>query len=157
MLYFIQFSTLLAYVVAANWSTYPSVSKTATVNGFADPIMNNLPKCAQSCVGFSTNNTPCPYWDTGCLCVMPQWSGQVAACFVSACSAASDLASATSAAYSLCSSAGANVWMMPASLSTELQKAASTTAGVVSSTPSSGSGTKPKLSVCCGDRPHDIL
>ncbi|KAM9935928.1 hypothetical protein OXX80_004512 [Metschnikowia pulcherrima] len=132
---------LFASVLASQWDTYPSVAKTASINGFADPIMSNLPTCAQDCVSFSVSNTPCPYWDTGCLCVMPQWSGEVAECIISKCSEASDVASATSAAYSLCSSVGANVWMMPASLSTELEKAASVTGNTVSTTEASDSAS----------------
>lgn len=109
--------------LASQWDTYPQVPKTASVNGFSDPIKSKLPSCASECADFSTKNTPCPYWDTGCLCVMPQWSGQVAACIAKSCSG-EDVASATSLAYSLCSSVGANVWMMPGSLSTSLSEAA---------------------------------
>ena len=43
------------------------VPKTASINGFADPIYDLLPDCAKECVKFSTSNTPCPYWDTGCF------------------------------------------------------------------------------------------
>lgn len=120
---FLAVFLLVASAMAENWATYPSVPKTATINGFSDPIKSLLPECASLCADFSTGNTPCPYWDTGCLCVMPQWSGQVAACIVESCSA-SDVALATALAYSLCSKVGANVWMMPASLSTALSSAA---------------------------------
>lgn len=112
-----------ASVRGDNWSTYPAVPKTASINGFADPIKSQLPSCASDCADLSTNNTPCPYWDTGCLCIMPQWAGQVAGCIAQSCSG-SDVVSATSLAYSLCSKVGANLWMMPASVSTELSLAA---------------------------------
>ncbi|OBA22635.1 CFEM-domain-containing protein [Metschnikowia bicuspidata var. bicuspidata NRRL YB-4993] len=133
MLYYLPVLTLLSGVFANNWKTYPAVPKTATINGFADPILSSLPSCAQECVEISVSNTPCPYWDTGCLCVMPQWSGQVAECIVASCTAATDVASATLAAYSLCSSVGANLWMMPASLLTALQNAAVVTSNSASS------------------------
>lgn len=117
------FASIISFVSASNWATYPSVPKTASINGFADPIYTKLPDCAQDCVEIDTDNTPCPYWDTGCFCVMPQWAGEVAECFVSQCEG-SDVASATSLAISLCSSVGANQWLMPASLSTALSSAA---------------------------------
>ncbi|CAN3478168.1 GPI-anchored hemophore Pga7p [Diutina catenulata] len=106
-----------------DFRTYPKVPKTATINGFADPIFDRLPECAKECVKQSTGNTPCPYWDTGCFCVMPQWSGLVAECFAK-CDDANDVVKASSLAMSLCSSAGANTWMMPASVSTVLSQAA---------------------------------
>lgn len=112
-----------AIVSGENWSTYPKVPKTASINGFADPIKSQLPSCATNCADLSTNNTPCPYWDTGCLCIMPQWAGQVAECIAKSCSG-SDVVAATSLAYSLCSKVGANLWMMPASVSTLLSQAA---------------------------------
>ena len=113
---------LFTAIQAGQWDTYPEVPKTASINGFADPIYDELPKCARDCVKASTGNTPCPYWDTGCFCVMPQWAGQVAECFVSKCEG-KEVASATSLAVSLCSSVGANQWLMPASLSTALSSA----------------------------------
>ncbi|CUM57861.1 unnamed protein product [Debaryomyces tyrocola] len=116
------FASIISLVSASNWATYPSVPKTASINGFADPIYTKLPDCAQDCVDIDTDNTPCPYWDTGCFCVMPQWAGQVAECFVSKCEG-KEVASATSLAVSLCSSVGANQWLMPASLSTALSSA----------------------------------
>lgn len=116
------FAGIISLVSANNWGTYPSVPKTATINGFSDPIYTKLPDCAQDCVDIDTDNTPCPYWDTGCFCVMPQWAGQVAECFVSKCEG-QEVASATSLAVSLCSSVGANQWLIPASLSTALSSA----------------------------------
>ena len=41
---------------------------------------DQLPECAKECVKQSTSSTPCPYWDTGCLCVMPQFAGAVGNC-----------------------------------------------------------------------------
>lgn len=120
--YLILLIALLKFVQAENWSTYPAVPKTASINGFADPIYEKLPSCAQECVKYDTGNTPCPYWDTGCFCVMPQWAGQVAECFASACSG-SDVDSATSLASSLCGSVGAKTWMIPPAASTAVQKA----------------------------------
>lgn len=117
--------SLLSYTLANNWETYPEVPKTATINGFADPIYDDLPKCAQECVKVSTGNTPCPEWDTGCLCVMPQWSGLVAKCVAEECQG-EEVNSATSLAYSLCSSVGANLWLMPASVTSALTEAAGT-------------------------------
>ncbi|CAI5759634.1 unnamed protein product [Candida verbasci] len=113
----------IALVSADNYATYPQVPKTASINGFADPIYALLPECAKECVKYSTGNTPCPYWDTGCFCVMPQWSGMVGQCFAQSCSG-EDVASATYLANSLCSTVGANTWMMPASISTMLSSAA---------------------------------
>lgn len=122
-----KFTSVLASLAIAvpamanNWATYPSVAKTQSVNGF-DPINSLLPECAQECPHYDTDNTPCPYWDTGCLCVMPQWSGAVAECFIESCSG-DDLEKATSLAYSLCTKVGANVWMMPSSISSALSAA----------------------------------
>lgn len=117
--------TLIAAKVASanNWETYPEVPKTASINGFADPIYDDLPECARECVELSTGNTPCPYWDTGCLCVMPQWSGAVAQCIAESCRE-DDVVSATSMAYSLCSEVGADLWLMPASITAALTSAA---------------------------------
>lgn len=121
---FVVLLLLIANLVQANnWDTYPQVPKTASINGFADPIIDDLPECARDCVKVSTGNTPCPYWDTGCLCVMPQWSGQVAQCIADGCKG-NDVQSATSLAYSLCSSVGADIWLMPASVTAALTKAA---------------------------------
>ncbi|KAI5959403.1 uncharacterized protein KGF55_005380 [Candida pseudojiufengensis] len=108
---------------ADNWATYPQIPKTASINGFADPIIDVLPDCAKDCVKFSTSNTPCPYWDTGCFCVMPQWSGLVGQCIAQNCQG-EDVQSARYIATSLCSTVGANTWMMPASISTMLETAA---------------------------------
>lgn len=108
-----------------NWSAYPSVPKTASINGFADPIYEKLPECAKLCVSMSASNLPCPYWDTGCLCVWWPWSQVVALCIANACRG-EDVAKATSLAYSLCNSVGASVWNMPSSVSSALSLAAST-------------------------------
>ncbi|CAN6626614.1 hypothetical protein TRVA0_011S00210 [Trichomonascus vanleenenianus] len=120
---YLSLAALSTIALASNWDTYPSVKQTASINGFADPIYNKLPDCAQDCVKFNTNNTPCPDWDTGCLCIMPQWSGEVAECVAQKC-AASDVRKVTSLALSLCSSVGANRWEMPSSISVELAAAA---------------------------------
>ncbi|KAI5970504.1 hypothetical protein CANMA_000413 [Candida margitis] len=113
----------VSIVNADNYATYPQVPKTASINGFADPIVDLLPACAKECVRYSTSNTPCPKWDTGCLCVMPQWSGEVAECIAQNCTG-SDVQSARYLATSLCSTVGANTWMMPGSISTMLSTAA---------------------------------
>lgn len=115
--------SFVSVTLANNWATYPEVPKTASINGFADPLYSKLPKCARECVEASTGNTPCPYWDTGCLCVMPQWSGLVGQCIAEKCSGEA-VVSATSLAYSLCSSVGANVWLMPSSITAALTSAA---------------------------------
>lgn len=123
MQFYLLVLSLVSLTLANNWETYPAVPKTASINGFADPIYSKLPDCAKDCVKASTGNTPCPYWDTGCLCVMPQWSGLVAQCIAEECSDKA-VVSATSLAYSLCSSVGANVWLMPSSITAALTKAA---------------------------------
>lgn len=91
------------------YTQYPSVAKTATINGFADPIYNQVPSCAQDCLkeNKDTGNTPCPYWDTGCLCIMPQFANKVADCIAKGCSGG-DVKQATDAAYGACQKAG--VW-----------------------------------------------
>uniref|UniRef100_A0A060TD41 ARAD1D04180p n=1 Tax=Blastobotrys adeninivorans TaxID=409370 RepID=A0A060TD41_BLAAD len=115
---------------AQNWSTYPSVVKTATINGFADPVYSNVPSCAQQCLteNESTDSTPCPYWDTGCLCMMSQFEGPIAECVASACQG-NDVAVFTNAATSVCSSAGVNspYWYIPSSASGALAAAATAT------------------------------
>ncbi|KAI5965984.1 uncharacterized protein KGF55_001348 [Candida pseudojiufengensis] len=111
-----------------NWSTYPSVAKTASINGFADKIYDQLPSCAQPCVRKDTRVTPCPYWDTGCLCVMPQFAGPIGDCIASACKG-DKVKTATSLATSICSSAGVwePYWMIPPSVSKSLSVAAEAT------------------------------
>ena len=106
------------------YTIYPSVAKTASINGFADRIYDQLPECAKECVKQSTSNTPCPYWDTGCLCVMPQFGGAVGNCVAKNCKG-KDVGSVESLATSLCSAAGVwePYWMIPSSVSDALAKA----------------------------------
>lgn len=125
-------SALSAGVLAQNYDTYPSVAKTASINGFADPIYDQLPECAKECVEYDTDNTPCPNWDPGCLCYMPQWSGEVASCFAEKCSG-DELKSATSLAYGICDKVGASKWEMPSSVSKALSSAAEAKATATSS------------------------
>ncbi|KAG7665579.1 uncharacterized protein J8A68_000981 [[Candida] subhashii] len=114
-----------SFVFAEDYATYPQVPKTASINGFADPIVDLLPSCAQDCVKFDTGNTPCPYWDTGCFCVMPQWAGLMGQCVAQNCEG-NDVEVARYLATSLCNIVGANTWMMPASISDALSSAAGT-------------------------------
>jgi len=124
-IYTLLVAALVSFVQAAdNYATYPKIPKTASINGFADPIVDLLPDCAKECVKFSTKNTPCPYWDTGCFCVMPQWAGLVGQCIAKNCKG-EDVQSARFLATSLCSTVGANTWMMPASISDMMSSAAS--------------------------------
>ena len=62
------------------YTIYPSVAKTASINGFADRIYDQLPECAKPCMFQNTGVTPCPYWDTGCLCIMPTFAGAIGSC-----------------------------------------------------------------------------
>ncbi|CAI5759635.1 unnamed protein product [Candida verbasci] len=107
------------------YETYPSVPRTASINGFADRIYDQLPACAQPCVKESTSSTPCPYWDTGCLCVIPAFTSAVGECIAENCSG-EDVTNAESLAVSICSSAGVwePYWILPASVSQELSDAA---------------------------------
>ncbi|ABN68563.2 repressed by TUP1 protein 5, partial [Scheffersomyces stipitis CBS 6054] len=107
------------------YTQYPSVAKTASINGFADKIYDDLPPCAQPCMFQNTGITPCPYWDTGCLCVMPQFGGLIGDCIADACRG-EEVSVATSLAISICSSAGVwePYWMIPASVSEALASAA---------------------------------
>ncbi|KAG7665580.1 uncharacterized protein J8A68_000982 [[Candida] subhashii] len=89
------------------YATYPSVARTATINGFADPVYDSLPSCAQPCVDQNTGLTPCPYWDTGCLCIMPQFANLIGNCIAESCKG-NDVAVATEAATAVCAAAG--VW-----------------------------------------------
>ena len=123
-IYTLLVAVLVSLVQADNYATYPKIPKTASINGFADPIIDLLPDCAKDCVKYSTKNTPCPYWDTGCFCVMPQWSGLVGQCIAKNCKG-EDVQSARFLATSLCSTVGANTWMMPASISDMMSSAAS--------------------------------
>lgn len=108
-----------------NWSTYPSVAKTASINGFADRIYDLVPQCAQECLKESTGSTPCPYWDTGCLCIMPQFAGAIGNCVAENCQG-QNVVQFESLATSICSSAGVwePYWMPPASVTTALSTAA---------------------------------
>lgn len=110
MIFALPLAALVASVVAETtnqWATYPSVPKTATINGFADPVFDSLPECAQPCVKESTSSTPCPYWDTGCLCVMQTWSSKVTECYAEKCTG-SDAQKAYDASVQICKNAG--VW-----------------------------------------------
>ncbi|KAI5955360.1 hypothetical protein KGF54_001921 [Candida jiufengensis] len=111
--------------IAGGFSQFPSVPKTASINGFADRIYDQLPECAQSCMHESTGSTPCPYWDTGCLCVMPQFAGAIANCVAEKCKG-QDVINVEILATSICSSAGVwePYWMIPASASSALDAAA---------------------------------
>lgn len=119
----IYFALFISYALAENYATYPQVPKTASINGFADPIVDLLPECARDCVKFDTGNTPCPYWDTGCFCVMPQWAGLMGQCVAQSCEGG-DVNTARYLASSLCSAVGANTLMMPESISDALSTAA---------------------------------
>lgn len=111
MIFALPLAAIIATVAAADegnqWATYPSVPKTATINGFADPVFDSLPECAQPCVKESVSSTPCPYWDTGCLCVMTTWSSKVTECYAENCSGA-DAQKAYDASVQVCKNAG--VW-----------------------------------------------
>lgn len=111
MIFALPLAAIIATVAAADegnqWATYPSVPKTATINGFGDPVFDSLPACAQPCVRESTSSTPCPYWDTGCLCVMTTWSSKVTECYAENCSG-SDAQKAYDASVQVCKNAG--VW-----------------------------------------------
>ncbi|KAK6201725.1 Frp1 ferric reductase [Scheffersomyces amazonensis] len=139
--FIVSYLLVFTAVLAQNWATYPQVPKTASINGFADPIYAKLPDCAKECVKFNVGNTPCPNWDTGCFCVMPQWSGLVGQCVAQNCKG-EEVVSATSLASSLCWSVGANTWMMPASISTALSSAAGNVAAAVAIPTDSSSSEK---------------
>jgi hypothetical protein len=113
------------------YTQYPSVVKTASINGFADKIYDKVPVCAQECLKQSTGNTPCPYWDTGCLCVMPQFGGPIAQCIANHCQGL-NVVSATSIAKQHCSAAGVwdPYWMIPSAGIVLLESAASKTVEV---------------------------
>lgn len=116
-----------AAVLAENWSTYPPVPKTASINGLADPINDRLPECAKSCFAHDTSSTPCPYWDTGCLCVMQPWTTPVGKCVAEQCKG-SDVVSATSLAIGACLSAG--VWDPYFIVAAEVSSSLASAAGV---------------------------
>ena len=103
------------------YTIYPSVAKTASINGFADRIYDQLPECAKPCMFQNTGVTPCPYWDTGCLCVMPQFGGAIGDCVAKNCKG-KEVDSVESLATSICSSAGVGepYWMIPSSVSDAL-------------------------------------
>ena len=100
-----------ALVQAADnpYADFPSVPKTASINGFADPILGLVPECAKLCLtdNADTGSTPCPYWDTGCLCVMPQFGNKIADCIAMLCKGA-DVRTATDVAKNKCQEVG--VW-----------------------------------------------
>lgn len=110
------------------YTIYPPVPKTASINGFADRIYDQIPKCAQECVKQSTSSTPCPYWDTGCLCVIPNFTGAVGNCVASKCRGA-DVTNFRKLAVGACAAAGVwdPYWIIPASVSSALDAAATAT------------------------------
>lgn len=107
------------------YATFPSVPRTASINGFADRIYDQLPECAKACMFESTGSTPCPYWDTGCLCVMPQFGGAIGQCVADNCQGDA-IGSVEYLATSICSSAGVwdPYWFIPESVSEALASAA---------------------------------
>ncbi|KAI5970507.1 hypothetical protein CANMA_000416 [Candida margitis] len=107
------------------YATFPSVARTASINGFADRIYDQLPECAKACMFESTGSTPCPYWDTGCLCVMPQFGGAIGQCVADNCQGDA-IGSVEYLATSICSSAGVwdPYWFIPESVSEALASAA---------------------------------
>ena len=107
------------------YTIYPSVAKTASINGFADRIYDQLPECAKPCMFQNTGVTPCPYWDTGCLCIMPTFAGAIGSCIAEKCKG-QDVVSATSLGTSICSVAGVwdPYWMVPANVQSSLSAAA---------------------------------
>lgn len=129
------------------YATYPLVAHTASINGFADKIYGSLPSCAQPCVKEDTGSTPCPYWDTGCLCVMQNWAGEVADCIAENCKG-KEVETATNLATSLCSSAGvwSPYWMIPSSASEALAKAAKATTTAEASSSSTSEAKAPSSS-----------
>lgn len=107
------------------YATFPSVPRTASINGFADRIYDQLPECAKACMFENTGSTPCPYWDTGCLCVMPQFGGAIGQCVADNCQGDA-IGSVEYLATSICSSAGVwdPYWFIPESVSEALASAA---------------------------------
>ena len=107
------------------YATFPSVPRTASINGFADRIYDQLPECAKACMFESTGSTPCPYWDTGCLCVMPQFGGAIGQCVADNCQGEA-IGSVEYLATSICSSAGVwdPYWFIPDSVAQALAAAA---------------------------------
>lgn len=81
----ISLVSVLAVADASKYATYPPVPHTASINGLADPVFSSLSNCARGCVSKSTSSTPCPYWDTGCLCVWKSWTSDVAMCIAQKC------------------------------------------------------------------------
>lgn len=125
----VALSATVAYAADDNpYTMYPSVAKSASINGFADKIYDTVPACAKECLRQSTGNTPCPYWDTGCLCVMPQFGGPIAACIAESCDG-QNVVSATKVAENHCSAAGVwePYWMIPSPSKALLEAAAART------------------------------
>ena len=111
------------------YTIYPSVAKTASINGFVDRIYDQLPECAKPCMFQNTGVTPCPYWDTGCLCIMPTFAGAIGSCIAEKCKG-QEVVSATSLGTSICSVAGVwdPYWMLPANVQSSLNAAATAVA-----------------------------
>ncbi|CAN3377008.1 hypothetical protein DIURU_002013 [Diutina rugosa] len=127
----IAFAAIAAAVTTpTNFETFPEVPKTASINGFADPVYTAVAECAQECLveNKDTGNTPCPYWDTGCLCVMSQFANPIADCWATACKG-QEVSRATMAAYSACQAAGvwAPYWFIGTDQQSDLAAAATAT------------------------------
>ncbi|PIS50995.1 hypothetical protein CJI97_004535 [Candidozyma auris] len=125
-MFVLPLAALVASALAADnpWATYPSVPKTASINGFADPIFDSLPSCAQPCVKQSVSSTPCPYWDTGCLCVMTTWSSSVTECFAKNCKG-DDAQKALDTSVNICKKVGVwePYWIINAQASAAIESA----------------------------------
>ena len=133
---------ITASPIASSSASRPTLARTATINGFADPIYDRLPTCAKGCmdapVGF------CPYWEPGCLCVMTFFGDPIAQCWAENC-VGEDIVVAASLATSVCHSIGAPDWKISPSLSTVLSELA-TAIPTITETEAPSSSQTPEVS-----------
>lgn len=119
--------SVVSYAVAEEnpYSRFPKVPKTATINGFADRVLDDSPLCAKQCLSLKIEAGPCPYWDVGCFCVLSKHVKHFAKCIYDNC-AGEDVYAASRVAVNKCSAVGVDApyWMIDAADSSALESAA---------------------------------
>lgn len=72
---------------AGPWLHFPPVSRLYELNGLSDRFFKESDTCVQNCLTKhkSTEMTPCPVWDTGCLCIFHTFNDVWMKCVLNDC------------------------------------------------------------------------